>query len=310
MSAESTFPDTMAQLDQEIAKALVLLFKLSDDAIDRILEAMTHMGTSFSEAALHTGLVTMSELEAARQWLGQERAIHHRGIIEEALRKQSGRREIMTEPEEWVTPGPGLLLAHNPDTARSETIRTLRTELLMRTNGLRDAGVFAIVSPGAGEGRSQLSAELALAFAQLGGRTLLVDADLRRPHLHSLFGATNDIGLAQALTGNGNARLRRVSGPLHMSLVTSGPPPLNPLELLSSRSFERLVADWRRAFEYVVIDTPPVSEFSDGVAVATVASNLVVMVRANETSFHGLTEMRRKLDTTRARVVGAVISNY
>ena len=310
MSADPSFPHATGGLDNSIAEVLVLLFKLPESTIESISAAMQHSGSSFADAALQTGLVTRAELDAAQEWLAQERAIRSRSIFEEALRRQSAHHELVVAPEEWVDPGPQLLIAHNPDSSRSETLRTLRTELLMRTNGLRAAGVFALISPGAQDGRSQLCAELSLAFAQLGGRTLLVDADLRRPHQHVLFGANNETGLTQALIAGTAPRLQRVRGPAAMSLLTSGAPPPNPLELLSGRRFEQLMADWRRDFEYIVLDTPPASQYADGLAVASIGVNVVVLARAARTSFDVLDDLRRKLETTRSQVIGAVINRF
>jgi Mrp family chromosome partitioning ATPase len=93
-------------------------------------------------------------------------------------------------------------------------------------------------------------------------------------------------------------------------LLTSGALPSNPLELLSGNRFESLVMEWRRSYEFVVLDTPPVAQFSDGLAVASVAGHVVILGRTNSTSFDVLKELRRKLDTTNAWVVGAVMNNF
>jgi protein-tyrosine kinase len=298
--------------DQAIAGALVELFKLPEEAVKSIRDSMHALGLGFAEAALHTGLVTENELMQARAWVSRESSQQSQGrsLIELAMRRDAGRREVMLWEGERLRPGPELLLAHDPDNPRSETIRGLRTELLLRTGGKRGAVVFALLSPGSGEGRSQLCAELAIAFAQLGNKTLLVDADLRKPRQHKLFGADNQLGLAQALEDGRTQRLYGVEGVPQMALLTSGAVPPNPLELLSGVGFERLVNDWRRTFEFVIIDTPPTSKSSDGFAIATIASNVLVLGRAKSTSFSALGEMRRKLETTRARIVGAVINNF
>jgi capsular exopolysaccharide synthesis family protein len=301
----------MEDADQAIAGALTVLFRLPDEAIKSIRSVMGTLGVSFPEAALHTGLVTANELEQAREWVVRQSKQQGRSLIELALRRDSTRREVVVWEGEQLKPGPELRLAHDPDSHRSETIRGLRTELLLRSTGRRGAAVFALLSPGAGEGRSQLCAELAIAFAQLGSKTLLVDGDLRSPRQHKLFSADNHLGLAQALeTGHSALRLHGVEGLPQLALLTSGAPPPNPLELLSGGRFERFVNDWRRQFEFVLIDTPPTSKFSDGLAIATVATNIVVLGRAKATSFAALTELRRKVDTTRARILGAVINNF
>jgi receptor protein-tyrosine kinase len=151
---------------------------------------------------------------------------------------------------------------------------------------------------------------MALSFAHLGGRTLLVDADLRRPNQHVLFGAENRIGLAQALDDGSPPRVYGVEGVPQMQLLTAGAATPNPLELLSGNRFQRLVAEWRNSYEFVLIDTPPVAEFSDGLPVATAVGNVVLLGRKNSTSFQVLTELCRKLETTHARVVGAVINTF
>jgi receptor protein-tyrosine kinase len=308
-TAEHPVPGT----DQQVADALLLLFRLPDEAIESINDAQKSLHISFSEAALHTGLVTQNELDQATEWVRRQSLNEGRGIVEEALRRSSSsRREVVVWEGERLLPGKELVLAHDPYNIRSETIRSLRTELLMRTNGRRGAAIFALLSCDAQEGRSQLCAELAIAFAQLGSRTLLVDGDMRRPRQHLLFGADNQVGLAQVLVDGGAtaARMHGIEGVAQMALLTSGAPPPNPLELLSSNRFDRLVADWRRSYEFVVIDTPPASQFSDSLPVATAAGNVVVLGKTNATSFKALAELQRKLGTTHARVVGAVINSF
>lgn len=310
MSAEPLYKEPLMEPDQEISDALVLLYKLPDEAIESIHRAKKDLGLEFHEAALHTGLVTQRELDEADELLRRQTRHEGRGIIEEALRRRPNARDLVVWEGERLRPGKELVLAQDPYSERSEAIRSLRTELLMRTNGRRGAGIFALLSPCTGEGRSQLSAELAISFAQLGSRTLLVDADLRRPRQHALFNADNVIGLAQCLVDGTPPRLHGIEGVPQMALVTSGALPTNPLELLSGSRFARIVAEWRRSYEFVVMDTPPVSQFSDGLAVASVAGHVIVLGRTNSTSFHVLSELRRKLDTTNAWVVGAVMNNF
>jgi Mrp family chromosome partitioning ATPase len=95
-----------------------------------------------------------------------------------------------------------------------------------------------------------------------------------------------------------------------MALLTSGPSSSNPLELLSGIRFEQLAIEWRRSFEYVIVDTPPAAESSDAIAVASVAANVLLLSRANVTPFSALKELARKLETTHARTLGAVIGKF
>ena len=308
MSAEPSITPGSDISDEEVRDALMLLYRLSDEAVAQINEVRDKLLIRFADAALHTGAVTRNELEKAVEWIQSRAAQHGRGVIEEVLRRQV-RRDVVLWEGIPLRPSGQLILAHDSNHPRSEALRSLRTELLLRTRNL-GSGIMALLSPCASEGRSQLAAELAVAFAQLGRRTLLVDADLRRPRQHVLFNSENEVGLAQALVDGGQIQTRGVEGLPRMALLTSGTLPPNPLELLSSPRFERLVAEWRRSFEFVILDTPPATESSDAVAVATTAGQVVILSRANVTPFNALKEMSRKLSTTHARTLGAVIGKF
>ena len=234
------------------------------------------------------------------------------GIVERAVRRMSDRRDMIVWEGEPVQAGPALTYAHDSGSARAERLRSLRTELVVRLGIHQGAATFAILGARPGEGRSQLCAELALAFAQLGGKTLLVDANLRKPTLDKLFiGARSDVGLTDVLRGGTHTLpLHRVMGPDHLALLTAGNPPPNPVDLLSGAQFERLVRDWSRTYEYVLIDTPPTSLRSDGIVIANAVRNVVLVARRNKTSFAEMTELQRKLDATGARVVGAVLNDF
>jgi receptor protein-tyrosine kinase len=203
-----------------------------------------------------------------------------------------------------------LVRALQSDAARAEKIRTLRTELLLRHEDSDAANIFAVLSPCPSEGRSELAAELAISFAQLGQPTLLVDADLRHPTQHKLFETDNTTGLAQALSYGDRPHLRMLEDLPELQLLTAGPLPENPLELLSSRGFEALVGEWRQAFRFVVVDTPPVRGYADGLAVATIVGRVLSLSRAAHTPYRDTHNMMRRLAATRSRVLGSVISHF
>jgi receptor protein-tyrosine kinase len=234
------------------------------------------------------------------------------GIVERAIRRLSDRRDVVVWEGEPVEPGPALAFAHDSGSLRAEKLRSLRTELLMRLGTHQGAAAFAILGSRPGEGRSQLCAELALAFAQLAGKTLLVDANLRKPRLDKLFrGARSDMGLTEVLLGKTKTMpLHRVIGPAHLALLTAGTPPSNPVDLLSGIQFERLVRDWSRSYDYVLIDTPPTSLRSDGIVIANAVRNVVLVAHLHKTSYAETTELRRRLDATDARIIGAVLNDF
>lgn len=233
------------------------------------------------------------------------------GLVERALRQVKDRRNLVLWEGTPVEPGPALAYAHDSGSLRSEKLRGLRTELLIRLGSRQGGATLAIIGSRPGEGRSQLCAELALAFAQLVGRTLLVDANMRNPKLDKLFvGASSDVGLSELLLGKTTTMpLHRVVGQ-NLALLTAGTPPPSPVDLLSGTQFKRLVADWSRSYDYVLIDTPPVSEYSDGIVIANAARNAVLVARRNQTSYADVTELQRRLDATQTQIMGAVLNDF
>lgn len=218
--------------------------------------------------------------------------------------------EAVEEVQTRVQPDERLIMAHDPCDPRCERIRALRTELLLRREAPDRGDIVALLSPCAGEGRSLLAAELAIGFAQTGHPTLLVDADLRRPQQHQLFGASNRYGLAQAIAHGDEPQVQTVHGLPRMGLLTAGELPGDPLELLSSRRFAALIDRWRREYEFVVLDTAPVGRFSDGLAVARLVGRVLALSRAQHTPRQDMEDMLSRLSATRSRILGAVVSHF
>jgi receptor protein-tyrosine kinase len=212
--------------------------------------------------------------------------------------------EPAADPEH---PWPATLDSSDP---RREKIRALRTELLLRRESIDRADIVALLSPCAGDGRSLMAAELAIAFGQTGHSTLLVDADFRFPHQHVLFATSNSQGLAQALEYNEKPLLHTLKSLPKLSFLPAGEALADPLALLSSHRFATLVEEWRDSFDCVVIDTPPIHQFSDGLAVASQVGRVLALSRAQHTSFDDMQDMLRRLAATRCQILGAVISHF
>jgi capsular exopolysaccharide synthesis family protein len=207
-------------------------------------------------------------------------------------------------------PAVRLATTDRPLTERQETLRSLRTELLLRRASLDIGDTVALLSAGAGEGRSLLGAELAIAFAQTGHSTLLVDADLRRPQQHLLFGLGDDQGLAQAIEFNDTPLLCPVLGLTRLSVLGAGHTRSDPLQLLSSGRFASLVDAWREDFDVILFDTPPVQSHSDALVVAQLTGRALVLSRAQHTPARHLRTLLQRLASTRAQVLGAVVSHF
>jgi protein-tyrosine kinase len=305
----------MGATDPDIRAETVSQYQLSAEAVEKTYDVMERTGMSFPDAALHLGFIRRQDVQSGElpgHTLSGRRDTHgpQAGLIEMAINRISARRDVVLRQGSEVSPGPQLQAAFDKANPRNEKMRALRTELLLLNETSNSANIMAILSPSSGEGRSQLCAELAISFAQLGRRTLLVDADMRTPHQHVLFGSGNEFGLSQAISQNTKPYLHPVKGLEHMFLLSAGTIPSNPLELLSDGRCERLLTDWRGAYEFVIIDTPPVSLYSDALAMATMVGRVLIVSRAKMTSYKNAGEMMRRLKTTRAQVLGGVINHF
>lgn len=309
---QTTFTDRrLDEVDGQLNAAFVAQAGLTADDLQAIRREIQDSGLSFTRAAMQLGLLTREEIERAFVRTLNSIDSEKSSIIEAALRKVSAGRQLVLRQGSEVTPGEWLAPSLDLGNPRGEQLRTLRTQLLLLCETTRAATMIAIVSPSAGEGRSQLAAELALSFAQLGKRTLLVDADMRRPRLQTMFGCAEDTGLADAIADAGQPYLHPVKNfPLMQFFSAGRVQQTNPLELLSDNRFARMMDDWRRSYTFVVIDTPPVAEYSDAVAVATLAGRVLVVGRAKHTPYKGLREMMRRLAVTQSRVLGAVMNHF
>jgi protein-tyrosine kinase len=203
-----------------------------------------------------------------------------------------------------------MLFAEDTKDPRAERIRALRTRLQAVPVGIEQRGAIAITSPAAGDGRTRLAAEIAISFAQLGRRTLLIDADLRRPQLHLLFSVRNGPGLSQGLERGITPYLYSVGEIPALRLLIAGSTVRNPTDLLSQDSFKLMVDEWRKTFDLVVIDTPPMTQYADGQAIAAVAGTALTVSRANHTPFAGIEHMLRQLLAAGSDIAGTVISHF
>jgi len=308
MSAERA-EDIVRPMDTELADALIAHCNLSGPDIDRITEASRALRESFCEAAVQLNLATREDINDVLHHVRDHSRANQAGVIENAIRGAHGGTAL-TVRQGVARLSSELIHARDVDNVRSEKIRALRTELMLLNDSGQRGNVLALVSPGRGEGRSLLCAELAIAFAQLGRRTLLIDADLRHPRQHVLFTAENQWGLAQSLDLGEAPYLHAVDGRPELAVLASGTIPPNPLELVSHRRFERLITDLRRQFDFIVIDTPAVSQYSDALQIATLAQRVLALSRAESTSLKSMREMLRRLSATQSKIVGAVINRF
>jgi protein-tyrosine kinase len=307
---ETRSEEILPSYDDELRQALIDTCRLSVDAIERINEAMRMSRMDFGDAAVNIGLVTANEAADAHAWVRAIIAGRNKGVIETALNRQGNVRSVIVRPSHVGRPANQLLIAFDPDSPRSERIRALRTELTLLNEAVRQSTCLAILSPRSGEGRSQVAAELAIAFSQIGRRTLLVDADLRKPAQHLLFGADSRLGLAQSLAYSEPAQVIGVEGLPFLSVVPSGTLMPNASALLSGTRFESLIRRWRNDYEIIILDTSPVSQCADALTIAAMAGSVLILSRAQSTPYKDLKDMISRLGSTKSRILGAVINNF
>ena len=206
--------------------------------------------------------------------------------------------------------GPALFVLKHPSSPQSEALRSLRSQLMLRWFNLGNKSL-ALVGADLGEGCSYLTANLALVFAQLGLRTLLVDANLRDPSQHRLFNLKQEIGLSDILAGDAGQVVINPLGTIeNLSVLSAGSVSVNAQELLSRTTFIELMKQITPQYDVVLVDTAPGTMTADAQAAAACCSGVLLVSRLNHTKLSHLTEMRDQIAITGAKIVGSVINDF
>ncbi len=205
---------------------------------------------------------------------------------------------------------PNLITLTDPRSPAAEAYRTLRTNLTFAALD-RPLETLLVTSAAPGDGKSSVLANLAVTMAQGERRVILVDADLRRPHLHEIFGLPNDRGLTTMIVEG--AALD--DPPLIKSdvdnlwLVPSGPLPPNPADILGSRRMEKVIASLKSRADVILFDAPPIVAVTDGAVLGAKVDGVLLVVRAGRTRRDHVQQARELLERGHVRIVGAVLSN-
>jgi protein-tyrosine kinase len=280
----------VARQDRRVGAILAEQGKLGLRDIERVLELQQRQGSRFGEAALRVGLITKEDLQSA---LAAQYDFPH---------LLPGAGGISTE----------VVVAYEPLHPRAEELRSLRAELLIRWSKAEvRQRVLAIVSPGRGEGRSYVAANLAVLFSQLGERTLLIDADLRAPRQQRIFDIPDTIGLSAVLSGRADrSAVVPIPNFSRLSVLPAGAHPPNPQELLSRHVLGDLLQQLRTEFDVILLDTPPAKLYADARIVAFRAGSAMVLARKGHTRLADTTGVIREFDNTGARIVGTVLNAF
>jgi capsular exopolysaccharide synthesis family protein len=204
--------------------------------------------------------------------------------------------------------GRPIVLCREPDPAVTDSYRQIRTSLLLSRPGGPPRTIL-VASGFDGEGKTLTTANLAVAFAQLGGSVLVIDADLRRPSCHRFFAVPSGPGLTEVLTGQCclDDVLRPVDGH-RLSVVPAGEKPPNPTELLGSASMRELLADATGRFDHVFLDSPAAFGMADAVVLSTLVDGVVLVARGRQTPRRLLGKLRARFAYARAPLLGVVLN--
>ena len=285
----ATSADT-GQQERSVGAILVNAGRLTSAAAEEIFREQKARNIRFGEAAIKMGLLRQDDIDfaLARQF--------------DYCYLQPGSDRLSTEIE----------AAFRPTSPLVEQLRSLRSQLTARWfDGNPVHKGLAIVSAQPHEGRSYIAANLAVLFSQLGMRTLLIDADLRRPRQHNLFKLRTDVGLSNVLSGRaGWEAMTRIDGMPGLSVLGAGPQPPNPQELLGRQRFSQLLAEAANEFDVTLVDTSATSISGDAQMVAARVGGAMLVARKNHTSTPALQALALMLRETRVATVGAVLNDF
>ena len=204
----------------------------------------------------------------------------------------------------------GLLVHEDPKSPLAEAYRSFRTSLIFATTEGAPR-LLHFTSASATEGKTTSACNTAITLAQSGSTVLLIDCDLRSPSLHTEFGLPNAKGLTHYLTGASDpAEIAVPSQVTRLFVITSGPIPPNPVDLLAGERMSELLESARQRFDYVVLDGPPVLGLADAVVLANLAGATILVVESQATRAGALQAAAKRLRSGGANILGGVLVKH
>jgi receptor protein-tyrosine kinase len=288
MSPVTMLSTKVRNADRTIGEILVEAGRLEQAEVDRILAYQHETELRFGEAGVELGLLTEAD-------------------ILYALSLQFDYPFLQPGGPEPISPE--IVAAYTPFTPEGERLRGLRSQLQLRWfDEATRRTAMAVVGDSRQEGRSRLVANLAVTFAQLGQRTLLIDGDLRAPRQHKLFKIDNHVGLSNLLAGRmQDQAVSFVHGIPGLAILPSGPRPPNPAELLGRSAFGRILEQSKSSFDVVLIDTPAFATGSEAALLARATGGCLVVARSNLTRCSAFQRVVGSLIDTGVYIVGSVL---
>lgn len=293
--AETQLPKNLDE--RSIGSIISQANNLTADQIEQVLAHQRKTGQRFGEAAVELGMIQHKDVVWA---LAQQYNYPYRN------KEPHGRSDE-------------LIVANEPFSDRAELFRNIRSQLLIkfgapapRQPGEKRGVSLSVISANRGDGKTFIASNLALSFAQLGGRVALVDADLRNARIQSVFEISDKAtGLSEALNGRAELSLY-VPAPEfgNLYVLPTGIIPPNPQELVERADFSLLIAELRTKFDYVIIDTPAAEIGIDYIAIAAKCENTLLVARKHVTDSKSFTRIRAMCERAGVNVVGTVLNEY
>lgn len=201
-----------------------------------------------------------------------------------------------------------LITLHSPKSTPSESFRGIRTAILFSAADVRPQ-VVLITSARPGEGKTLCAVNIAVAMAQTGCRTLIIDCDMRRPRVHKIFETGENKGLSVLLVGNCELGEAIIPTDIeNVDVLPSGAIPPNPSELLGSKTMENLLQELRKTYARIIIDSPPITAVTDSIVISHLVDGIVLVIRTADTPRQVVYNALMSLKAANARVLGAILN--
>lgn len=200
----------------------------------------------------------------------------------------------------------GILVNKDPKSPIAEAYRTLRTNIQFSSIDKKIRSLV-ITSSGASEGKSTTAVNVAASFTQMGKKVILLDADLRKPRLAKIFEIGNNGGLSNILYEDDSIEkhMKDIEG---IHVITSGPIPPNPSEMLASDKMKNLLSKLKDTYDYIIVDSPPVSYVTDGAVLSSICDGTLLIVAAGQTDTRAAITAKDQLDKVNANIIGVVLT--
>ena len=200
-----------------------------------------------------------------------------------------------------------MLLSDRSAFSVKEAYKTLRTNVMFSLPG-KDSKCIGVVSPERGDGKSSVSINLAISFAQINKKVIIVDCDLRLPTIASKLGIEAKPGLSNFLSGNQDSEqpLIRRSSEYGIDIMTAGDIPPDPTALITSRQMHAFIKLLKKYYDYIILDFPPATIVSDAASVSRIVDGYLIVIRHNSSEFSKINETLRQMNFADAKILGFV----